>query len=59
MVETTDIENNFEYRGFASRSFELQFSIYLRDQNLPNVPYSGAYYLNISVAESNGMGVRS
>jgi hypothetical protein len=55
VVETTDRENNFEYRDFASRSFELQFLIYLRDQNILNVPYSGTYYLNISVPQSDGI----
>ena len=55
VVETTDIENNFEYRGFASEILNYNFQFIFKDQNLPNVPYSGAYYLNISVAESDGI----
>ena len=54
--ETYDRSNRFEYKDFASRSFELNFSVYFHNRPMFAPPYSDNYYLNIS--HSNDIGMR-
>jgi hypothetical protein len=56
IFETYDRSNKFEYKDFASRSFELDFSVYFHNRPMFAPPYSDKYYLNIS--HSNDIGMR-